>query len=78
MSQHGSPARYIREVVFGISSQEAFACLLGVSQAQVSRWETGVNGMSRRVQTRIRELARERGIAWDDSWFFEPPADKAA
>lgn len=78
MSQDGAPARYIREVVFGIARQEDFGRLLGVSQAQVSRWETGANGMNRKVQQRIRALARDRGIDWNDSWFFEVPADKAA
>lgn len=73
MSQVSSPARYIREQVFGIPNQQAFAELLGVTQPQVSRWERGINHVSGRAQIRIRALARERGIAWNDAWFFEVP-----
>lgn len=78
MSHATTPARYIRERVFRAPSQTAFATMLGYKQATVSRWESGVDPISRAAQERIRALARERGIKWNDLWFFEVPADDEA
>lgn len=67
-----TPAAYIRISIFGVQSQEDFGRLLGYSQAHVCRWEGGMP-ISRPAQERIRALAAERGIAWDNNWFFEVP-----
>lgn len=69
-----TPARYIRERVFGIKTQAAFAELLGYEQATISRFETGLR-LSAEAQERIRALARARGIAWDNNWFWSVPDD---
>lgn len=68
---------HIREVIFGMT-QKQFAELLSVNQSTVSRWETGKLHPSRGEMERIRAHARKRGIAWDDRWFFEPPASVRA
>ena len=66
-------AIYIRKRVFRVS-QVGMAELLGVSQAAISRQETtGFIPTDR--QRVIRDLARERGLEWSDSWFFEVPPD---
>ena len=66
-----NPMRFIRTEVFGADSQEKFAALVGVRQATVSRWETGVHQPGFRELSRIRRAAETRGIAWDDAWFFD-------
>lgn len=66
-----TPARYIRESIFGIPTQHQFAAMLGYSQANISRFES--DRLSREAQERIRDLAKGRGIKWNDSWFFEVP-----
>lgn len=73
MDQFSTPFRFIRETVFGISSQQEFASLLGYEQATVSRFESGARRLSIDCQERIRTLARSRGIKWDNNWFFEVP-----
>lgn len=65
-----TPAVYIREHVFGFRTQEEFAAALNYEQPQISRWENGAP-FSSKAQERIQALARERGIAWDNNWFFE-------
>lgn len=65
------PMYRIRRNVFG-GTQTAFAQIAGVTQATVSRWERGELEPSREEMARIRSAAHERGIAWDDRWFFEP------
>jgi DNA-binding transcriptional regulator YiaG len=72
-----TPIQHIRSSVFGCATQAAFADIIDVSQATVSRWENGVE-MDRAAMARIRNAAHERGIAWDDSWFFEVPQGDAA
>lgn len=67
-----APALYIRTRVFGFQTQREFADALGYEQATVSRWENGL-GFSSESMRRIRELARSRGVAWDNNWFFEAP-----
>lgn len=57
-------------------TQIEMACVAGVNQSTVSRWERGQLEPSRSEMDAIRQLAAERGIEWDDRWFFEgPPAD---
>jgi transcriptional regulator with XRE-family HTH domain len=73
MSIRKTPAQYIREDVFRISSQRAFADLIHYSQAQISRFENGTRQLSRDAQERIRTAAKRRRIRWDDRWFFEVP-----
>lgn len=68
------PIKHIRKKVFG-ASQEVFADVAGVTQATVSRWETGGFEPSRDELDRIRQAAQSRGLPWDDSWFFEAPPD---
>jgi transcriptional regulator with XRE-family HTH domain len=71
-----SAIRHIRCHVFGVTQAE-FAALAGVTQASVSRWETGV-APSLDDMRAIREAAVARGIDWNDAWFFELPADAVA
>lgn len=65
---------HIRKDVFGLS-QAAFAELAGVSQATVSRWETGEFEPNRDDLQRIREAAISAGKDWQDRWFFEAPSE---
>lgn len=67
-----TPALHIRTTVFGFQSQKAFAEALGYEQPTVSRWENG-EPFSSEAQRRIRTLAADRGVAWDNNWFFEVP-----
>lgn len=71
------PITHIRTKVLGCSTQEAFAKLIGVQQSTVSRWENGMEP-DRASLSRIREVAIERGVQWDDRWFFEVPQESAA
>lgn len=71
-----SVIRHIRKAVFGVSQSE-FAAIAGVTQATVSRWENGVS-LSLDEMKAIREAAMQRGIVWDDGWFFEAPNSEAA
>lgn len=63
---------HIRKKVLGLS-QAAVAEITGVSQATVSRWESGEMSPSLRELSLLRDFAREKGVPWDDSWLFEPP-----
>ena len=72
------PIEFIRRSVFN-ASQAEFAAIAKTRQSTVSRWEAGTLHPDRLQMTAIREAARERGIAWNDLWFFEvPAAPKAA
>lgn len=71
-----TPARYIREHVFGIRTQREFAEALGYEQATISRFEGG-HPFSAEAQKRIRELAARCGVDWDNNWFFEVPPSRA-
>ena len=72
-----TPARFIRERVFGVKTQDEFAQLLGYQQATISRFETGEQPLSTKAQERIRQLARRKRIEWDNNWFFEVPKSVA-
>lgn len=66
------PIAHIRQSVFSMS-QAAFGELAGATQATVSRWEKGELEPDREQLNRIRAAAAERGVPWEDSWFFEIP-----
>lgn len=66
-----NPIRYIRTQVFKVNQAE-FASIAGVRQGSVSRWENGVSPSLEEMHN-IREGAKARGIAWNDSWFFDVP-----
>jgi transcriptional regulator with XRE-family HTH domain len=68
--------RHIRKSVLGIS-QADMAAIADVSQGTVSKWENGESNPNRDEMSRIRNAAIERGIAWDDAWFFDAPAEAA-
>jgi transcriptional regulator with XRE-family HTH domain len=61
----------IRVDLFHLQQAE-LAAIAGVSQATVSRWETGELTPGYEELRRIREEAVRRGIDWDDSLFFPP------
>jgi len=63
--------RYIRKEVFRVTQSE-FAALANVTQATVSRWEAGTPPSLDDMQA-IRNAAADRGIDWNDSWFFQAP-----
>lgn len=65
-----SAIRHIRREIFKVTQAE-FAALAGVTQASVSRWETGT-APSLDDMHAIRAAAADRGIEWRDEWFFEP------
>lgn len=67
---------HIRIHVFGVTQIEMGA-IAGVRQSQVSRWEHGLRRPSLAELERIRTEALARGLAWDDRWFFEIPAEAA-
>jgi hypothetical protein len=73
MTEQITPARYIRECVFCVPTQWQFAEMLGYAQTTVSRMETGEMLLGPKAQLRIRELAKKKKLAWNDSWFFEVP-----
>jgi transcriptional regulator with XRE-family HTH domain len=66
-----STIRHIRREIFQVTQSE-FAALVGVTQATVSRWETGVAPSLDDMQA-IRLAAAERKIEWSDEWFFAVP-----
>jgi transcriptional regulator with XRE-family HTH domain len=66
------PITHIRKNVLRLN-QASLADLVGVTQATVSRWESGELEPSREELGKIRDEARARGLAWDDRWFFEAP-----
>ncbi|WP_188825054.1 helix-turn-helix domain-containing protein [Brucella endophytica] len=63
----------IRKNVFKVTQQE-FSAVAGVTQATVSRWERGVAPSLDEMKA-IRDAAVKRGINWDDSLFFDAPAE---
>lgn len=73
-----NPIRHIRREIFKVTQAE-FASLAGVTQASVSRWESGGSPSLEEMQ-RIRAAASDRDIDWKDEWFFDiaPAAGEAA
>jgi transcriptional regulator with XRE-family HTH domain len=71
-----NPMFHIRKQVFGLSQTE-MAEIAAVSQGTVSKWENGSLTPDRNEMERIRTEALRRGLSWDDSWFFEAPAEAA-
>ena len=67
----------VRKDILGVTQSE-IASITGATQATVSRWEKGELEPDRRQLDAIRTEAQRRGIAWDDRWFFEAPAEDAA
>lgn len=70
-----SAIRYIRREIFKVTQAE-FATLAGVTQASVSRWESGVSPSLDEMHA-IRKAAAHRDIMWNDAWFFEAPPGPA-
>lgn len=62
--------RTIRLHIFKIGQAE-MAGIAGVSQATVSRWETGELEPGREQMAAIRAAAAERTSIWRDEWFFD-------
>ncbi len=70
--------KHIRLNLFGMPTQGEFAAAIGVTQATVSRLESG-SEISLTVAKSIRAAAKERGIEWDDALLFEyQPAEAVA
>ena len=70
--------KHIRLNLFGMTTQGEFAAAIGVTQATVSRLESG-SEISLTVAKSIRAAAKERGIEWDDALLFEyQPAEAIA
>lgn len=63
----------IRKHVFRVGQAE-FALLAGVTQGTVSKWESGKLTPSHENLMAIRTAAAERGLMWNDAWFFEAPS----
>lgn len=66
-----TPVEYIRTQVFGMT-QAALANVLNTTQASISRWESQ-GYFPPEAQSKVREMARAKGLGWSDSWFFEVP-----
>ena len=66
------PIKHIRQEIFGVN-QTVFAKIAGVTQATVSRWERGEFDPRGDELAAIRQAAIERGLPWNDKWFFEAP-----
>jgi DNA-binding transcriptional regulator YiaG len=77
MSPDVNPIRHIRKTVLDLSQVE-FAAIAQVTQGTVSKWENGELDPNRDEMARIRALAKDRGIDWQDSWFFETPPSAPA
>jgi len=57
-------------------SQSGFGAIAGVDQGTISKWERGVLVPSQDELRRIRQYALDNNIPWEDSWFFEVPAQE--
>jgi predicted transcriptional regulator len=75
---HGmKPIEHIRKHILKVTQAE-MATIAEVTQATVSRWESGEFEPSLGELGRIRSAAKERGLIWDDSLFFETAPEAAA
>lgn len=77
---HMNAVKFIRTKIFKLE-QLPFAVIAGVSQPTVSRWEAPdikTSEPSRDDMDRIRSKAIERGLEWNDSWFFQVFPDEPA
>lgn len=72
-----APLKAIRKNILGLTQAE-MAALTDVAQATVCRWESGELEPDRQQMAKIRAEAAARGIEWNDTWFFEIPAEDAA
>jgi DNA-binding transcriptional regulator YiaG len=72
-----APLKVIRKNILDLSQVE-MAALTGTTQATVSRWENGELEPDRGQLAMIRAEAAARGVPWNDTWFFEVPAEDAA
>lgn len=63
---------HIRKTVLNVT-QGALANIAGVQQATVSRWESGDSSPDLDQLGKIRAALIERGISWNDEWFFVVP-----
>ena len=69
-----NPAIYIRKNILNLT-QEKLSEYLDVTQPTIHRWEeSGV--IPAKHQRQIREFASEKGIYWNDSWFFSIPDER--
>lgn len=66
------PIEHIRKNVLKLT-QSGMADVAGVTQATVSRWESGEFEPSLDELGRIRSEAINRNLGWEDIWFFEAP-----
>lgn len=73
MSAPVTPFRYIREIAFAEPVAARFAEAISISRPHLSRLERGERP-SHDLMTRVRTLASDRQVRWDDAWFFEVPA----
>ncbi|HZR62308.1 MAG TPA: helix-turn-helix domain-containing protein [Xanthobacteraceae bacterium] len=71
-----NPIQNVRKNILRLS-QKVMAEVAGVSQGTVSNWESGASEPTRREMARVRTFAIQRGITWDDRWFFEIPIKPA-
>lgn len=67
-----NPMKHIRKNVFGVT-QVTFAGIAGTTQPSICRWEQGEQFPDHSEMDRIRQEAMNRGLPWDDRWFFELP-----
>lgn len=70
------PIEYIRKHILKVTQSE-MAAIADVTQATVSRWESGEFGPSLDEAARIRAEAAAREIPLADSVFFEVPSEVA-
>ena len=69
-----TPMLRIRKSILCISQAELGA-IAGASQGTVSKWEAGELEPDRGQLGRIRATVLDRGLEWDDAWFFGEPAE---
>jgi len=62
--------RAIRRDILGLT-QTQLADALNVSQAAISRWESGKDSPAYEKLQRIRSYAIGTGVHWNDAWFFD-------